>query len=296
MDKRRIFTFGEALWDCLPAGLFFGGAPVNVAYHLAQLGEKASAITAVGRDFLGNEALVRMEKAGIDVSCVHQDNEWPTGVVKVSLSSKGNASYRFFSPVAWDRILVTPELEKYSEEGDALVYGTLAQRNEHNRQALFRLLEKDHWQRIYDVNLRPPFDDPELVLALAEKADIIKMNDEETYQLSGLREAEDDLREAVRVLAAKTTASRICVTRGSDGALLWSREDDRFFEEKGRSIQVEDTVGAGDAFLAALVANFVNGHSPEDCLRKATRLGEFIATQRGAMPSYQRENIPGYIS
>ncbi|MCC5789162.1 MAG: carbohydrate kinase [Opitutales bacterium] len=295
MERKQIFTFGEALWDCLPAGIFLGGAPVNVAYHLSCLGEKVAAMTSLGRDLLGNEAMERMENAGIDVSYVHWDNEWPTGAVKAKLTEKGNATYQFLSPVAWDRIIVTPALEEGCAGGDALVYGTLAQRSEHNRKTLFRLLEKDHWERIYDVNLRPPFDDPKLVFALAGKADLVKLNDDETFALSGLKAGEDDLQEAVRALAEKTPAQKICVTRGGEGALLWDRTKDSFLEEKGRTITVEDTVGAGDAFLAALVGSLLHEKPLEECLRKAARLGEYVATQRGAMPAYQVEKIPGFL-
>ncbi|MCH8476090.1 MAG: carbohydrate kinase [Opitutales bacterium] len=269
-------------------------APVNVAYHLSCLGEKAAAITSLGRDLLGNEAMERMEGAGIDVSHVHWDNEWPTGAVKAKLTDKGNATYQFLSPVAWDRIIVTPALEEACTGADALVYGTLAQRSEHNQKALFQLLEKEHWERIYDVNLRPPFDDPKLVFALAEKADLLKLNDDETFTLSGLKEGQDPLQEAVRALAEKIPAKKICVTRGGEGALLWDRANDSFLEEKGRSITVEDTVGAGDAFLAGLVGSLLHQRPLDECLRKATRLGEYVATQRGAMPSYQLEKIPGF--
>lgn len=293
MAKKQIITFGEALWDCLPEGLFFGGAPVNVAYHLARLGQRVSAVTSVGKDFLGNEALERLENAGVDISWIQRDNEWPTGAVKVTLSDKGKASYEFVAPVAWDRIIVTPALEEHFSSFDALVFGTLAQRSEHNRKTLLGLLERDHWERVYDVNLRPPYDDPALVYELAGKADLLKLNDEEALSLSGLKDG-DDLHEAVRELADKTSAGKICVTLGAEGALLWERSTDEFVSEAGREIKIADTVGAGDSFLAALVSGLLEGHSAQAALRQATRMGEFIASKRGAMPDYEVSQIPGF--
>src|SRR5262245_58736537 len=55
-----IVCFGEALWDILPRGIFLGGAPLNVAYHLSRHGVRALPVSAVGRDFLGDEALRRI--------------------------------------------------------------------------------------------------------------------------------------------------------------------------------------------------------------------------------------------
>ena len=293
MSSPLIFTFGEALWDCLPAGLFFGGAPINAAYHLTRRGARVAPITSVGRDFLGDEALRRMENTGLDLSWVYRDNEWPTGAVEVELDDQGSARYQFLTPVAWDRIVVTADLARAADKAEALIFGTLAQRSEQNHRELEKLLKKDHWLRVYDVNLRPPYDDPALVFSLAQYADLLKLNDDEAISLAQTSTSSEPLQEACRILGEKTSAAFICITRGKEGGLLWVRETGQFHHEKGVPIKVADTVGAGDAFLAALTGSFLQKESPQESLRQATRLGEYMATRRGAMPDYQWSEVPG---
>lgn len=280
-----VICFGEVLWDSLPNGMFPGGAPINVAYHLKRLERQPLPVTAVGNDFLGEDLRRRIKRWGLDTSYITTVPEKQTGVVVVEVDQKGSPSYEIRDDVAWDWIILPATLEEEAARSQAVVYGTLAQRHHHNRQQLGRLLQcAPETYKVYDVNLRPPYDSPDLVWDLAQSADVIKLNHDELNQLLKEKHAQSELEQGARALAEAIGCSRICVTAGGDGAgLLW---DEAWHWTDGQPIQVKDTVGAGDAFLAGLVHGLLGKSTPEQTIREAARLGEFVATCEGATPSY----------
>ena len=161
----QILCFGEILWDFLPDGLFPGGAPFNVAYHLKQQGADAKLISAVGRDLLGDELLRRVKSWDISTETIALHQGLPTGYVQAEIGSDGDATYDIVSSVAWDQIMTGQDSLQAAMNAQAIVFGSLAQRSAFNQSALDRLLATvpaDAW-RIFDVNLRPPYDDLELV-------------------------------------------------------------------------------------------------------------------------------------
>lgn len=309
--EHPIVCFGEILWDALPAGLFPGGAPMNVAYHLERLGAKAAPVSAVGRDFLGEDFLRRFRGKGIDTRFVAELKDWPTGVVVVELDKLGKASYDFREGMAWDHIPVTEKILETTRSSSALLFGTLALRSPANRKALDQLItaaEQGGSRKVFDVNFRPPHDDMPLAAELACRADWIKLNDDELEGLvkhaglpSSLQSStqsetsiSERLKNDVQRAADKLnipSSTTWCVTAGADGAGLM--HEGKWFWAEGRSIQVKDTVGAGDSFLAALLYHTtVAGQSPEQALVKACRTGEFVASQSGATPDYDPSDIP----
>jgi fructokinase len=188
--------------------------------------------------------------------------------------------------VAWDWIDIPDELLEKAETASALVFGSLAQREEHNRRQLARLREccRQGWF-VFDVNLRPPFDPAERIWALGQKADLIKLNEAELQQLLGQTLQPDQWAEGTRRMAHQTGCPRICLTAGAAGAGLLINST--WYWSPGRSIRVQDTVGAGDSFLAALTAGLLTGdRSPQQILDQACRLAEFVAGQKGATPAY----------
>lgn len=158
---------------------------------------------------------------------------------------------------------------------------------------------------ILDVNLRSPWYDTHNILELARgnstninKLALLKLNEEElvileewcnlkpdAYDLTG-----DILKQRMKRLGSTLNAYRICVTRGSEGAALWCEDSDVFHEHTGYKVKSDkdsDTVGAGDAFLAALVnALFVMNESPCRALERACALGGYVAGCRGATPDH----------
>jgi fructokinase len=284
--RLSIACFGEVLWDILPQGIFLGGAPINVAYHLTRLGVRALPISAVGRDFLGDEALQRIAGWPAETVFITRHPRRPTGTVRASLDARGAASYQIAERVAWDRIDVPRKLRRIPAPR-ALVYGSLALRGTWNRAALHELATS--WPdtlRVLDLNLRPPFDRGKGVSFALGYAHVIKLNDDELQRQTKLSvRTMRDIENAARRFSTMRRVNRICVTAGARGAgLLW---DDVWSWEGGRVVDVRDTVGAGDAFLAGFIAaHFVRAELPETALASACRLGEFVAARDGAMPHY----------
>ena len=289
-SEPAVACFGEVLWDCLPQGLFLGGAPVNVAWHLGRQGVRALPVTAVGRDFLGTEAQRRLRAAGMDLRFLTETPRWPTGTVEAKLDTRGVPAFRVVRGVAWDHIAPRPAIWRHAAPA-ALIYGTLALREKSNRRSLAALLRAwpTAW-RVVDLNLRPPFDQAAVIeIALAE-AQLLKLNDHELARLAGRhRCTPGGLEQASRRVAARHGISRICVTAGDRGAgLLW---DGAWHWEKARPVSVRDTIGAGDAFLAGLLAARLVRHlPPRRALAQACRLGEFVAARDGATPFYRLDS------
>ncbi len=285
-----VLCFGEILWDFLPEGLFPGGAPFNVGYHLHRLGAQAHVVSAIGRDLLGEELLRRLQHWGLPLDSIGRHTGLPTGYVRAALESSGDARYEIAPSVAWDQIDVTEDVVRLAVGARALVFGSLAQRSAYNRAALERLLAvlPSGALAVFDVNLRPPFDDLELVRSLARRASALKLNAEEAARLAEGANGEEA---CARALADSTGCALVCVTAGARGAGLLRAG--RWTWEAGRPVTVADTVGSGDAFLASLVISLLGEQIVDhQVLARACRLGEWVASRRGATPEYDSTTPP----
>jgi fructokinase len=283
-----VLCFGEVLWDSLPGGLFLGGAPFNVAYHLRSLGIDALMVSAVGDDALGGIIRRRAAEKGIPTGLLGTEPSAPTGLVHVSLDGAGNASYEIVQPAAWDFIRMTPELRAAAAGASALVFGSLAQRGGVTRATLLELLGLD-LLKVFDVNLRPPFDDPGVVEAGLSRSQVVKLNDQEFLRLARWFGLPRSPREGAGALALRYGPTTVCITRGAKGAALWHEE--RWSEHPGYSVRVRDTVGAGDAFLASLLKGVLDGQTDQEILKRANAHGAFVATRDGATPAIDLEQI-----
>jgi fructokinase len=296
----EFYTFGEILWDCLPSGRHAGGAPFNVAAHIAQLGVSVSLLSSVGQDPLGDEILDVAKQKGVNVDFVSRARVGlPTGTVIATVDALGNATYELVQPVAWDEIIVSTEAIEVVAKAGALIFGSLATRSPYNLEQLNRLLAVKGPLKFFDVNLRPPFADPERVVELAAGADVLKLNHDEVGQIaSWLRTGRatpnppanpDAVAEACAVLSKAIGAPRICVTMGAAGAALWDRG--RLVTAPAPKVVVRDTVGAGDAFMAGLIVGLTRGADPQTVLETACRLGAIVASHDGATPLLPQELI-----
>ncbi len=259
---------------------------MNAAAHLARLGHETYMASAVGEDFLGNELLRRMKKWGVHVRFVESDHDHSTGVVMADIDAAGKASYNILENAAWDHIPCPHDLVDCAHASEAILYGTLAQRGESNLVYIKHLLKtapKSH--RIFDVNLRAPFDDLVLADQLACLATVIKLNDEEAARLCNgpLHDCET----MARKLSDRWPVASICITAGSHGAGIW--HDDVWTWEHARPVEVADTVGAGDAFVAGLADGLIRALPMDLTLRRASRLAEFVASCEGATPEYNEQ-------
>lgn len=282
-----VICFGEILWDFLPRGLFPGGAPHNVAYHLQQLGLRPHLVSAVGCDLLGDELLRRLRHWGLPLTGLSRHRGLPTGYVTATLGTTGDAHYEIAASVAWDQIAVEEDTVRAAVDARALVFGSLAQRSTCNRAALDRLFAvlPPAAVRIFDVNLRPPHDDLPLVMELARRATLLKLNTVEAARLAGDSPGFGREEAQARTLAARTGCHTVCITAGENGAGILS--EGVWFWAGGRPVPVRDTVGAGDAFLAGLTSGLIlHRENPPVALARACRLGEFVASCDGATPPY----------
>ena len=283
-----ILCVGEVLWDSLPAGLFLGGAPFNVACHLQALGENTAFAGRVGDDELGREIRRRMESRGLSGDLVQVDPELETGFVAVTLDARGSPTFRIVEPSAWDRLEPTPGLLDAARAARAVVYGSLAQRSETTRETIQNMLALSP-RRVFDVNLRPPFVDRSVIEAGLQGAYLLKLNEDEWSRFVEWWGLPAELDRGARALAKAFGVQAVCVTRGDRGAALW--RDGRAFEDPGFRADVVDAVGAGDAFLAGLLSGLLAGKAPAEALDFACALGAFVVTRRGATPQHDRGEI-----
>lgn len=288
-----ILGIGELLWDILPEGPQLGGAPANYSVMAGRLGNHAAILSRLGQDELGQRALEVLKPFPVDCSQLQADPEQPTGRVTVELE-EGQASYTFHQPVAWDFFELTDTWLDLARKADAVCFGSLAQRSEQSRATIHALVKatRPDCQRIFDVNLRTPFYNQEIIRESLKLASVMKMNDVEVPLVLGLLglPSSGSLQEgAQRLLATFPQLSLIAITRGGEGSLLVSRTE--CHAHPGIPIQIADTIGAGDAFTAAMTHYLLRG-APLSVLNEAgNRWGSFIASQSGAMPEIASETL-----
>jgi fructokinase len=288
---KPVVCFGEVLWDILPTGQQPGGAPFNVAVHLHQLGQPVQLISRVGDDELGRELLDFIASKGVSTQYVQQGKTHLTGVVKANVDDANEVVYKIVQPVAWDYIQYEDELADLIADAAMLVYGSLAARQANTRETLYRLLEHAHF-RVFDVNLRPPHYTKDVTKYLLSKAHLVKMNHHELAEIMGWfgqDKASDDRPAAMRWLTERFGLQAVCVTCGADGALLYT--GGKLYQAPGLVVEVRDTIGSGDAFLAALLRGWLAGTEPGAMLRFACAAGALVATHQGATPAISPADV-----
>lgn len=267
------------MWDALPHGLFLGGAPFNVACHLQQLDQKVSFVSRIGADELGKQARSRVAAKGISCDLIQIDSTHPTGIVNVDLTQKDNPVYTIEQPAAWDFIDLDNALEAAAKTCDVLVFGSLAQRHPQSRETVEQLRHRSKLN-VFDVNLRPPFDDQSIVRKSLEDSQIVKMNESELQTLAEWFGLPAGLKEGMVAISQTFDCQTVCVTCGADGSALLHNGE--WIRHPGFRVDVKDTIGAGDSFLAALLTEILADRSNEEILSFAGAVGAFIATQDGA--------------
>lgn len=283
MKRMSIICVGEILWDSVPLGLFLGGAPYNVAYHLNKLGADVKIVSCVGDDELGHEAIKRISDNGLTTDLIQLNEHQKTGFVSVDLGSQGIPAYTIKKPVAWDFITSTKDLQQSLSIADVIVFGTLAQRMDTSRKTI-ESIKNLPALKVLDLNLRPPFDDKKIVNSSLNIADFLKVNTEELSQLKKWFELPSEDKFAVRKLIEMFQIECVAITHGEKGAEFYSGSNS--IKCGGKKIEVEDTIGAGDAFLAALLTGYMRQRSMKESLLLANKLGAFVATHYGGTPNY----------
>lgn len=281
------------LWDLLPEGASPGGAPMNVAYHLNKLGISTALISRIGKDKRGKALKNLLQKWGLTSDFIQIDSLHETSTVRAQIDKKQDVSYDIVFPVAWDFIEIGEEEIHLVEQARYFVYGSLAVRSEPTRKALFRLLTHSN-TNVLDINLRPPFYDEKILKELLSKTEILKLNASELEKIAQLycsgREKETD---RIKALKEQFAIKEIVVTKGAGGASYYPESGE--FHQDSPGIEIKDTIGSGDAFLAAFLSAHAKQENPESILKKAVGMGAFIATKRGGSPEYKKVEYDHFL-
>ncbi len=287
--EQKILCIGEVLWDMLPSGAKPGGAPMNVALHLKNIGLNVQIASRVGNDEQGRKLIDFIEKSGLSTDLIQIDDQLPTSEVLVNLDNKDQASYTICEPVAWDAIEFTPELEKAANESDVLIYGSLASRNSVTCDTIMKCIDRVDF-KIIDVNLRPPYDKQEIVEPLIARANFIKLNDDEMREIGKWDNLTNESEEYLMSwLVEKLGVDIICMTKGPEGSVLLDKGE--FYKHSGYRVETIDSVGAGDAFLAGFISSYLQDNNPTKALYFASATGAYVASKEGATPAYDIEQI-----
>jgi fructokinase len=286
-----VVGLGEILWDLLPSGRQLGGAPANFAYCSYLLENRAIVASRVGSDDLGREVRNSLLRFGITDEFLQADPAHPTGTVRVEINREGQPKFEIMYPAAWD-FLEWKNWEGLAKSADAVCFGSLAQRSAASRDTIRKFLEltRPEALRIFDINLRQSFYSAEIVTSSLQRANIVKLNHEEQPVLANLLHiTSSDEVSFCREVLDRFDLQLVCVTRGGNGSLLVDRDD--AYEHPGFRVAVKDTVGAGDAFTAGLVHERLRGSSLAAMNDTANRMGAWVASHAGAMPSAPEDGV-----
>lgn len=288
--KQYIVGLGEALWDCLPEGKKIGGAPANFAFHVGQFGHNSLAISAIGKDKLGEETLAEFDKKHVNYLMPVVD--YPTGTVQVTLDEAGVPTYEIKEGVAWDNIPFTPEIEKVAKNCRAVCFGSLAQRSSVSRNTIQQFLDatpKD-CLKIFDINLRQNFYNETIIRNSLKQCNILKINDEELVSIGrifgypGL-----DMENKCWLLIGKYNLDMLVLTCGVNGSYVFAPNVESY--QKTPIVEVADTVGAGDSFTGTFTAAILAGKCIAEAHSLAVEASAYVCTKNGAMPTLPKELI-----
>jgi fructokinase len=288
--KKTIVALGEALWDELPTGPRLGGASANLAVMAGRLGSHAVPASRVGDDALGQRYCGELSMLPVDLSHMQVDPVLPTSTVSVVVGHDGQPRYTIHENIAWDAFEFTEDWRVLARQADAICFGTLAQRDTRSRSTIQQLVAatRPDCLRVFDINLRPPYFSAEIIRWSLQHATLVKLNDEELPQalsLLGLPTTTQDEAgwlAAARRLQQAFSLQMVCLTLGSQGSLLVTANEQH--RHLGVKTTVADTVGAGDAFLAATIHCALQGASLAERNEAANRCAAWVASQPGAIP------------
>ena len=283
-----VVLFGEMLWDCLPTGAVPGGAPMNVALHLHQLGLPTRLISAVGKDADGEKLLDFLRSFNLPLDWVQVKEAQDTSKVVVDTRDPENIRYDILKPVAWDFLEWSPEQDQIVAEADAFLFGTLGARHPESLATLLKLL-RHPTLRIFDANLRPPHYSFDVIETLLGYTDILKINEEELEIFAEHFGTEATISGLCDYLNEQYPISIICITRGSKGAAIYQKGT--IVEHPGYKVALQDSIGAGDAFLSGFIKMYLEEKSPEEIIEFACKLGGYVATQKGGAPRYTELDV-----
>jgi fructokinase len=261
---------------------------MNVAYHLNKLGHPPAIITRIGKDERGEKLLELLAQKNISTAYIQEDGLLPTGIVYATPNEHKEMVYDIVAPVAWDVIEWNDKFNTLFADNTYFVYGSLIARNLTSKNTLFKLLEIAK-NKVLDVNLRPPHYNTKILHDLLSKADIVKMNLDELNLISNWFNSPPGTEDRIKVIRDKFDLKTVIVTRGGEGAMICI--NDQVYEHPGFRVVVQDTVGSGDSFLAAIVSGLIEDREPSEALAFACAVGALITSKKGGWPDYQLDEV-----
>jgi len=287
MSKRHVIGLGEVLWDIYPDGRTIGGAVTNVAVHASHLGAEGIVVSAVGRDESGDQLIQGLNELDLRTDFIQIRKAHSTGTVRVELDERGNPDFSCSKNVAFDHIHWNDDLEKLAGQADAVVVGTLAQRRHRSRHTIHQFLEAaSNAVRVFDVNFRGWNNVMHLMIQETLMfSDILKMNDTEMKQMwQAFRQDDKSVDAFFDWLIDKYDLKLLAMSLGCKGCFL--TDGVNHVVAPAVTVDVVDTVGSGDAFLAGLIMGYLEGDDLQTIAEKSNYMGAFISTKKGAAPAY----------
>lgn len=275
-----VLVIGESLVDVVRDGSTEsrhpGGSPMNVAYGLAQLGVDTSLLTRLGRDSDGALIEHHLYRAGVRLLPMSLRDE-PTSTAMATIGADGSATYEF--DVSWD----LPPIE--ARAPGWVHVGSIGTFLEPGASSVERYLAGVEGRVSYDPNVRAalmPDDARERFERVARLATVLKLSDEDGRWLyPGLDE---------RALIAAILAlgpSVAVITRGAKGATIASA--DQRYDVPAVRVEVIDTIGAGDSFMAALIASLLEDKPLDTAAATAIAAAAITVSRAGAQPPTRAE-------
>ncbi|MGD2174180.1 MAG: carbohydrate kinase [Candidatus Brocadiaceae bacterium] len=295
--RKTVLAYGEALWDLLPSGPQLGGAPFNFAYRVDSLGDSGAIVTRLGRDDLGWEAHDRIVELEMETRFVQWDDEAPTGTVEVDLTDPNNPDFTIVPDVAYDNIEATDELIEAAREADCVCYGTLAQRTEKGRETLAALLEAaSRPMKLLDINLRRDCYTSQTVTSSLERADVLKLNDQEAKELTRMLDmGASSIPAFAEAIIGDWDLTQCVLTFGERGAFAADGSGQKAYVP-GYRVGLVDTCGSGDAFTAGFIRRLLRERPLVECCILGNALGAMVATQDGATAPILLEEVEEFLA
>ena len=286
--KYQVAGFGEVLWDIYPEAKTLGGAPSNFAIHSQELGANSFLISCIGDDSLGKDAQTLLNDFDLNTSGIQVNKYFPTGRVVVNLDQMGNASYKIDEESAWDHIIFDDNIRNICQFLDAVCFGTLAQRSSNSKKALKKILDSTplNCLKVFDVNFRQEFYNIEIIKLSLERADIVKMNQFEFYQIANIVFISQEWKKGALSLIHEFDLKLVIITLGENGSIMATKNDYIVHTPKNK-VNVVSTVGAGDAYTASVVFGWLNKKPLNEIVIEASNLASHVCGFMGAIP-FQR--------
>jgi len=285
MDRKKVVSIGEIVWDVLPSGKQLGGAPLNFAFFAKELGAESYAVSAVGNDPLGDETLEVASATGVNLDYI-QRNDLPTSRVLVSLDAKGIPQYEIVEGVAWDAVECTDAGLALMKEASVICWGSLAQRNEKTRRSVMALLDSapEDCIKVFDINIRQRYYSLPVIEDSLRRADILKLNEDELPLVADMLGIAGEDREVISSLMERYSLRYLVYTHGADFSEVYA-SDGGYSHLATPKVEVADTVGAGDSFTAVFVISLLGGVPLKEAHERAVKVSAYVCTRHGAINS-----------